>query len=205
MIVLVESNFVLELALRQEQVDDAERIVGLAEAKAVELVVPGCSLFEPYETLIRRRKERALTQERLLKELRQLSRSKEFTDLLETSKNVTRALAESGEVEARGLDTTIRRLLDIATVLPLTAEVVGHALDAQVKYDLEPQDAVVFASVDFYLQPRTQSTKVFANRNYADFAKPDIESHLAEHNCKLFPDFHDAKNFVEHELAERRS
>jgi hypothetical protein len=57
-IVLAESNFVLELALRQEQFEHAQRILGLAEEKHLRLVVPACSLIEPYQTLIRRRGER---------------------------------------------------------------------------------------------------------------------------------------------------
>jgi hypothetical protein len=56
MIVLAESNFVLELALQQEERDEVERLVAMAEARRIELVVPACALFEPYETLIRRKK-----------------------------------------------------------------------------------------------------------------------------------------------------
>jgi hypothetical protein len=50
MFVLAESNFVLELALRQEQFQHAERILELAEEKHIRLVVPACSLIEPYQT-----------------------------------------------------------------------------------------------------------------------------------------------------------
>ena len=52
--VYVESNFVLELALLQEQSASCEEILGLCEAGRVQLVVPAYSLAEPYETLVRR-------------------------------------------------------------------------------------------------------------------------------------------------------
>lgn len=39
MIVLAESNFVLELALRQEQFEHAERILRLAEEQQLRLVI----------------------------------------------------------------------------------------------------------------------------------------------------------------------
>lgn len=65
MIVLAESNFVLELALQQEELDEADRLVAMAEAREIELVIPACALFEPYETLVRRRKARAALLERL--------------------------------------------------------------------------------------------------------------------------------------------
>jgi hypothetical protein len=51
MIILAESNFVLELAFQQEERDEVERLVVMAEARKVELVIPACALFEPYETL----------------------------------------------------------------------------------------------------------------------------------------------------------
>jgi hypothetical protein len=43
MIVLAESNLVLELALQQEQSSEVEGIVALAEAKQIELVIPACA------------------------------------------------------------------------------------------------------------------------------------------------------------------
>ena len=70
MIVLAESNFVLELALRQEQFEHAQRILGLAEEKHLRLVVPACSLTEPYQTLIRRRRERKEFSRKLQDELK---------------------------------------------------------------------------------------------------------------------------------------
>ena len=49
--VYVESNFVLELALLQEQSASGEAILRLGEEHRVHLVVPAYALVEPYETL----------------------------------------------------------------------------------------------------------------------------------------------------------
>ena len=54
--VYIESNFVLELALLQEQSSSCEEILGLCESRGVRFVVPAYSLAEPYETLTRRQK-----------------------------------------------------------------------------------------------------------------------------------------------------
>ncbi|MDE0349567.1 MAG: hypothetical protein OXM56_07660 [Gammaproteobacteria bacterium] len=67
--IYVESNFVLELALQQEQASSCEEILELCEGVDRELVVPAYSLAEPYETLIRRRKERERIQRDLYVEL----------------------------------------------------------------------------------------------------------------------------------------
>ena len=56
--IFVESNFVLELAFRQEQHPSCDGLLGLAESRSVELLVPAYALIEPYETLIRRGNER---------------------------------------------------------------------------------------------------------------------------------------------------
>ncbi len=56
--VYVESNFVLELALLQEQYKSCQELLDLAESKKIRLIVPAFSLAEPYETLIRNNKKR---------------------------------------------------------------------------------------------------------------------------------------------------
>jgi hypothetical protein len=54
----VESNFVLELALLQEQHASCEDILRLSEAGNAQLIIPAYSLVEPYETPIRRHRQR---------------------------------------------------------------------------------------------------------------------------------------------------
>lgn len=51
--VYVETNFVLELALLQEQQESCQKLLDLAEAGRINLILPAFSLTEPYETLIR--------------------------------------------------------------------------------------------------------------------------------------------------------
>jgi hypothetical protein len=197
MIVLAESNFVLELAFQQEERDEVERLVVMAEARKVELVIPACALFEPHETLIRRRKERDATLAKLRNELRQLARSKAFANLAETSRSVTEALAESADIEAKGLEDTIRRLLKCSVVSPLSAMIIESALNAQSQFRLEPQDAIVFASVDEHARARASEPKVFINKNQADFLTPQIEAHFEQLNCKLLSNFSNGRQFVE--------
>jgi hypothetical protein len=56
--IYVESNFVLELALLQEQHVSCEDILRLCEPSNAQLIIPAYSLVEPYETLIRRHRQR---------------------------------------------------------------------------------------------------------------------------------------------------
>jgi hypothetical protein len=201
MIVVVESNFVLELALGQEEAVEAEFMVAWAACRVIRLVIPGCALFEPYETLVRRRKARYKVVNRLQYEVNQLSRSHEFSQLRATSEPTARTLLKSIKVEASGLDATIRRLIDVAAVIPLSDQIMSAAFDAQQRFQLEPQDAIVFASVDRFLREQGAGTKVFANRNADDFETDDIKTHFEKYDCRLISKFAEAAQFIEEQGA----
>jgi hypothetical protein len=199
MIVAVESNFVLELALRQEEAADADRIVKLAETSKIQLVIPACALFEPYETLVRRSKQRGDLINKLRSEIEQLARSANFAHLRDSSTPVTGTLAESLKIEAGALCATIRRLADVALVLPLSDQTLKAAIDIQVQLRLQPQDAVVFASIDRFLSGQGSGQKLFANRNSRDFLPHEV--HFQRYNCKVLPRFDDARRFIERHVS----
>jgi len=138
MIVAVESNFVLELAFRQDEARECDDLLTLAAEGAITLAVPGCSLFEPYETLGRRTKHRDYIVRLVSDEFAQLSRTEGLAELRETSKAITHLLVDSGRVQSTALDSTIDKLSRVAAVIPLTAEVVRHALAIQVRAVAHP-------------------------------------------------------------------
>ena len=59
MTVYVESNFVLEQALQQEQCDACDEILNLADSDTILLVVPAFSLAEPHQALALKEKKHA--------------------------------------------------------------------------------------------------------------------------------------------------
>jgi hypothetical protein len=59
MIVYVETNFVLEHALEQEECDTCAEIIGLASAGQLRLVVPAFSLAEPHYAIYGKAKSRS--------------------------------------------------------------------------------------------------------------------------------------------------
>ncbi len=199
MIVAVESNFVLELALRQEEAADADRIVTLAEMNKIQLVVPASALFEPYETLVRRGKQRKHLLDRLRNEIKQLARSAAFAHLPDSSKPVASTISESLTSEANALYATIRHLADVALVLPLSEQIMKAALEIQIQFRLQPQDAVVFASVDQFLSGQGSGQKLFANRNSRDFLPHT--AHFQKYNCKVLPRLDDARRFIERHVS----
>lgn len=57
--VYVESNFVLEQALEQEQCESCKELIKIASAASIRLVIPAFSLAEPHIALMRRGSERS--------------------------------------------------------------------------------------------------------------------------------------------------
>lgn len=204
MIVYAESNFVFELAFLREEFEHAERLLELSEGGRIRLAVPAFSLGEPYESLVRRAKSRQAIQDQLAVEIEELTRSRPYSDLAETSRAVTSILAQSAQEEKLRLGNVVARLVRGADVIPMTREVVASSLTFQTSMGLSPQDAIVFASVDDHLHGAPPGPKVFVNRNRKDFLTPDVAGRLAQAECKLITSFADARGYVEHVLGSAR-
>jgi predicted nucleic acid-binding protein len=125
--IYVETNFVLELALLQEQHEGCEKIIALCEAGRATLVLPAFCIGESYETLIRRARRRTQIANDLAGELRQLSRSKPYKDEIEAFQSITGLLARSSQEEDQRLIAVLERILNIADIIPLEATIVLNA------------------------------------------------------------------------------
>lgn len=187
MIVYAESNFVLELAYLQDEQAACEQLLDLARGKELELVIPGCCLTEPYETLERRIRERKSLSTRLDQELKQLSRSSGYSANKGSFEAVTAVLVESIEEQRNSLDSVIRRILTVARIIPTTLAIVWDSLEIKKEpLGLTPQDAFVYTSI---LNDLPQGPKCFITKDRTGFANPDIEQELALLDCKLLWSF----------------
>ena len=99
MIVYVESNFVLELALLQAEHQSCAKILSLGERDQICLVLPAMCLTEPLDTLIRRAKDRKALASQLELEIKQLSRTALYSVQLNTLQEITDLLLQSREDE----------------------------------------------------------------------------------------------------------
>ncbi len=199
--IYVESNFVLELALLQEQHTSCEDIVRLCEGGNAQLVIPAYVLIEPYDTLGRRHKQRQRMKAELDQELRQLARTATYVHRLGGFQHLTALLIDSAHEEARRLEDTRSRLLRMAQVIPLEASVLAAATRYQVDHDLSPQDALVYAAVLAHLKQSSASESCFLNKNSKDFDDPDLVEELHTYNCKLMPRFDTGYQFILSRMA----
>lgn len=194
--IYVESNFVLELALTQEQQASCDAILTHCESGAADLAIPAYSLIEPYETLIRRHQERKRIKRDLDDQLRQLARTAAFAEQSWRFQDLTGLLTESAVEEYARLDQVRSRLLRTARNIPLETDILSSAAHHQSRHDLSPQDAIVYASVMMDLGNGSQAPSCFLNRNTRDFDDPDIVQELLTRNCKLLPRFDSGLEYI---------
>lgn len=123
MIVYVESNFILELVLGQEESTYADQILELAEAKRIHLTFPCFSIMEPFWTIQGRGKQRKSIQQSLNQELVQLQRSVYNQELVSLFQPLTKTIVDVEIKEMDMLEKTLGRLLQVGLSINITANI----------------------------------------------------------------------------------
>ena len=198
--VSVETNFVLELALVQEQQASCEEILDLSETGSVALVIPAYSLVEPYDTLVRRHRQRKELKADLDAEIDQLTRSASYTDRLRGFHDLSALLVDSADEEAKRMEELRERQMRICQVIPLDVACLETATRYQNQHKFSPQDAVVYASVVSHLSESPSGRSCFLNRNASEFDDPDIVEELRSHDCDLIARFDDGLEHLRHHI-----
>lgn len=190
--VFVESNFILELAFQQEDSLACERILAGAQAGHYTLHVPQYALAEVFEVLRRRRQERATYHNYVLEQVAQHRRESDVDaadqdTLVQLLGNLLQARTQA---QTRRVFDLVAQLVAEAVGPALTAAVVREAAESQARYQLTPQDALVWASVVTELRALPPLVpKLLVTRNDSDFRKPAIVETLRGLNCHLISNF----------------
>lgn len=200
--VYVESNFILELAFVREEYESCVQIIDLAKSNQVELILPAYSIGEPYEAQVRREKRRVALHSQLIQEIKELSRSKPYSDFMRDSQEITDLLIRSNEEERKRLDLALSDILTLADIIPIEANVIKSAIAFQNSLNLSPQDSIVYASVVTHLESGVSAPKCFLTKNAKDFVNPDIIEQLTAYECKLLTKFEDGLGYIQSHLEE---
>jgi predicted nucleic acid-binding protein len=196
MTVYVESNFVLEQALQQEQSDSCDAIVNLAASGEISLVIPAFSLAEPHQALALKEKMRNRLSNELQQQLSELGRSKPYRGVPDEFSALTSLLIRSADQERDGLQRVIGGLLRAAEVIPLDGGIVTGGGELQTAFAMSGQDAIVLASVLQHLERTKPAESCFLNRNSRDFDDPDVRERLDRFGCRFFGRFDHGCQFI---------
>jgi predicted nucleic acid-binding protein len=198
----VESNFVLEVVLDQEDRAVCDRLLSAAAAGDVELVLPSFCIAEPLETLGRRHKNRQQLHQGLQAELNQLRRSQAYArELTEVDDVVFPLLVKSREEDVGRLETLYLHVANTCSLAPLNANVVRSAFELGREFDLDPPDAFVLASVLAHTESEPASA-AFVTKNTKDFDDPELRQLLERHGCRLLTGFGEALGYVLGEIRQ---
>lgn len=200
MIVYVESNFVLELAFLQEEHESCEELLSLSESGNIHLVLPVFSIGEPYETWVRRSKQRQGLHEQLSATIRELSRSRPYQESSQDFQDLTNLLLSSVEDEKNRLDEILERILQTVDVIPIGLSIIREAITFQKSRDLGPQDSIVYASIIGHLANASRGFCCFITRDRDFVENPDIKSDLATYDCRLFTKFANGLGYIRSRL-----
>lgn len=198
--IYVETNFVLEFVFEQEQFSSCEQILEVCQGGRANLIIPAYSLTEPHEKLIRQTRSRKELYRKLEDELKQLARTASYQPRIDNIKNVLSLLVDSSDEEQERFVECRNKFLGSVEIIPLTADIINLAATYEVPYDLQPQDALIYASIITHLRQNLPNTACFLNRNYKDFDIPIITNDLNSLNCRMISRFDDGYNFIQSRL-----
>ncbi len=186
MIVYVESNFVLELALGQEQASSADAILKSAETKKIELAFPSFALSEPFTTVMHRRGERRRQYDAFLKTLDQIKRSEAFKKVVLDVEQLIDVLKQAQKNDFDPLHAVVERMVVIGRIIEINAPIFQQALIYQTALDLSPQDSIIYSSIISDLESRAlDEEKCFISRDKKAFFGEDIFSEESDVKDKL--------------------
>ena len=202
MIVYLESNFVLEIALSQEQVSATEVILEYAERNEIALAIPWFSLAEPFSTVTQRSRNRKKFISQLEGQLRDMRRSRTREDV----RPIELAPALLARIDSDETDNLIRaaeRVLNVATVLAVDATVFRQAMEYRTRFDFSPQDALVYASVVGHLTDNeSPGPHYFVTKDRDDFRDLSIAEELHALDCELLMSFPEMALLLEQPLPD---
>jgi predicted nucleic acid-binding protein len=156
----VETGFVLQLGLHQEEETACEELLRAAESDFIRLVIPAVALFEPIYKLRGEGQARRGLREELDRLSRDLRRTKHGPrpNAFGKAQEAIVALAELSQHDRTEVAAVIARIGAKATVVPMTFDIVREAYDIYERPGLlEGADALVMASIMGHATSRTRT------------------------------------------------
>lgn len=200
MIVVVETNFIIELVLQQEQSQACEGIVALCSSNDdIRMVIPAFAVAEAGMFLERRTGERRkLVQSDLPNHAREMGRSKPLRRVEEIIEELRAELGQAELEEAsRWLDFRIH-LDDEIEIIPLTGATFAETVAIQYGHEIQQlPDAIVLASLKGYLEELRGSGAhvpvLFVSRDDNAFRTPAVLKQLDVLGCTYVNSFVNAE------------
>lgn len=200
MTIYVETNFLLEVALGQEQAEAAGEILAHAERGEFELAVPAFSLAEPFSTVTHRHRDRRQLASALSVQAKDLLRSAPHQQDALSLEPLVGVLVQIGRRETDRLVSTVERLLTVATIVQVDLPIFQNAMRYRATHELSEQDAIIYAAIVSHLAGISDTgPHYFVSKNSKDFNIPGIAQELSQLACTFVADFNLMADILRHE------
>ncbi len=180
--VYMETNFILELVLRQEEDTAAIELLELAEAGSVKLRIPTASLIEAGAVCQHRNADRDRFDRVVAAFDMQGRRSGHLRDATLAVDKSLSSFADAVRREASVLDEVANRLSLLNAFIDLNAGMISRAMFRTGVQDLRMRDAVILEAVLSDLSREVRDDSFFVSRD-ADFSEHDVRSELLALGC----------------------
>jgi len=199
MIVVVETNFIVELVLQQEQSQACEAIAALCSSSShLRMVIPAFAVAEAGMLLERRKGERRKLVSDLPAHAREMGRTKSLRRVAEIVEELRADLVQAELEEAsRWLDLRLR-LEDEVEIIPLTGATFAETISIQIGREIEQlPDAIVLASLKGFLEEELRASTapapvLFVSKDNV-FGTPAVLKQLAALGCTYVNSFVNAE------------
>lgn len=185
MIVYIETNFVLQLALRQEHNRYAEAVLKLAEQEKIQLFIPWFCIGESYSKLTYLVRERMQLADECQRIADELSRDAQLRDseLLKWFLNARVELGRFNDEQVQLLDETTIRILKSSKTLRVDANRVQESRRVRKQLEFRASDSIVYGCVLEHAKSES-GEKCFLNNDKA-FHQPLVRKELKETKTKV--------------------
>jgi predicted nucleic acid-binding protein len=191
----VETNFLLEIILLQEQHQSCEEIVRSCEKGLISLMLRAFCVAEAYFALGGKRRRRHRFAQDFEDQKAELTRSSRFKDQADLLTAVQGLLIESMQRENQEFYASLNRVLALLEIIPLNAETLRSAASLVDAVGLQLPDAIVLASILAHLDTSAPGECCFLNRD-RDFEDPYVFEELAKRSCKMLFSFDEGANYL---------
>jgi hypothetical protein len=196
LIVYLETNFVIEVAYRQQEVSSCESILG--RTNHIDLRVPAVCLCEAHFQYTGRVDRTDETMKKTSVLLGSLKRSKRYAQRADDlDGELGNLVSTTTALDKEHFDMVITRLSEVCRIIGLSPSILKESQSLQTTFGLKPLDSLVAASVLADLSTlQSTSQKIFISRDRKMLADPQLRDRFDAHNCKIFLKFDSADNFI---------
>lgn len=186
--VYIETNFILNLALRQEESIYSNRIVKLAAIGEICLILPSYCVMESYEALIKRHASRVNLAKNINKTLGDMGRSSFNRKIYETHKSLLTEIPSSISAEITKLDKILKKLLAISVLIPINPRTHKDGVLYRKRLNIRHEpDAFVLGSIKHDIETnRQRGRKIFVTTDSKFIQEPKVRRLLANLRCNYF-------------------